>query len=203
MSGSSRHCRAVLVDGYNPGDDRDRTVERSRLAGSSTGRPPAPRGRDAAGRSTANHRRAVHLRSRRRAALRHAPDEDRGADRDDRGRSPRLRRAAAPPSRRSPRHDDRAGRRNARQLRALAVGWGDGPDLRGCPQARHQTARADGRSGSGRSGPARDLEGLRPADGPADGDPARDVRPSGRLLPERPRDRPLPGHRGRRGRRSP
>ena len=101
---------------------------------------------------------------------------------------------AAPPGR-GQGHDDPGDGCGTARVRGLDLRRRDRPDVRERPRPGHPAPRPQPPARPGRSGPAGHVEGLRAGHRAADGDPARHVRPPGRLLPERARDRPLPGHR--------
>ena len=164
-------------------------------------RSPPPGGRRAA-RRAADGRRAVHLHARRRAAVRDAPDADRGAAVDGarRGGHDPRRHPPAPRARRRCLTSEPAAGRPPRRTRP------------GCPTATTvQTYVSSRKVGTRRPvrprsaavtsdrGPPRARRTVYdPLTRPPDGVAARPVRPPGRLLPERPRDRRLPGDRVRR-----
>ena len=120
--------------------------------------------------------------------------EERVTDRARRRGHDARRRAS--PSRRCQGHDEPRGRRGRGRLRDLDLGRRPRSNVRGRPQARHpapgpQPAARPRRPRTSRA----PSQGLRAGDGAADGDPARHVRPPGRLLPERAVDRALRDHR--------
>ena len=136
----------------------------------------------------ARPRRALHLHARRRAALRDAPDADRGDDRGVRGEhlwSTRCCSAtpATPGSRRPSRTAE------PRQLRPVAVRRRDRPDLLRRRTTSAPSGPSGGHSRPRRPRPARPSTVYVPVTDAADGVAARHVRPSGRLLPERAGDR--------------
>ena len=127
-------------------------------------------------------------------------------------RSGRRRRAARTSS-----HDGRRSLRHPGDARVTTTRAGDGrhgPTTRSGSRTASIVRTYASAHGLGTQRPVRNrprglddrglpgsVAGLRAGHGAADGDPARHVRPPGRLLPERPRHRPLPGHRHRHRRR--
>ena len=122
------------------------------------------------------------------------PDRARRGPRDDGVVSCATR--ATRGSRRAARRRRRAGRIRGLDLRRRAR-----PDLFERPRPGHPATDPQPAARAGRPRLPGPVPRLRADHGAADRDPARDVRPPGRLLPERARDRPLHGH--RHGRRRP
>ena len=199
-------CQAARArqDGrYNPRDDRDPTLGPRRR------RPRPVRTAAASRRSRAlpealptvaelfDFMRDAELRFETlRLRIEERTQTARGEDVVDDGRR-------AAPSGRGEGHDDAARRDAARP--EYEVWISDGEIVRTYSSAhRLGTQRPVRNRPRGLDDPdlPGHVEGLRAGHGAADGDPARHVRPPGRLLPERPRDRPLHGHRHRRRRRA-
>ena len=107
--------------------------------------------------------------------------------------APGLAVRAIPATPRSRRRRDR--RRRRRRVRDLDLRRRDRPDLRERPRLGTQRPDPQPPARSRRSGLPGLVEGLRAGDRAADGDAARHLRPPGWLLPERARDRALPGQR--------
>ena len=154
---------------------------------------PRPIGRRARGRALPaglpDRRAAVRLHARRRAPVRDAPDADPGAGRARRrGEEPTSSTCLLRHPGDAQGHDDPPGRGRRRPVRGLDLGRRRRPDLR---RARTSSAPSDRSATARAASTTRDFPGTskvyEPVTALPDGDPARHVRPSGRVLPERPR----------------